>query len=96
MPVVTIEQITAIRAPNEQCFDLAPRGGASGWERALRAKHFGEWHDHYFLFLSRDETGMTDVFCFSAPLPVVGAAPATGVPACPQEMLAQLLAVPQQ
>jgi len=29
-------------------------------------------HDHFFRRLSRDETEMQDVFCFAAPLPVLG------------------------
>jgi hypothetical protein len=29
-------------------------------------------HDHFFQTLSRDETGMKDVFHFAAPLPVLG------------------------
>jgi len=29
-------------------------------------------HDHFFRPLSRDETEMKDVFCFAAPLPVLG------------------------
>ena len=29
-------------------------------------------HDHFFKPLSRDETEMRDVFCFAAPLPVLG------------------------
>ena len=29
-------------------------------------------HDHFFRALSRDETEMKDVFCFAAPLPMLG------------------------
>lgn len=29
-------------------------------------------HDHFFRILSRDETEMRDVFCFAAPVPVLG------------------------
>jgi len=29
-------------------------------------------HDHFFRFLSRDETEMRDIFCFAAPLGVLG------------------------
>ena len=29
-------------------------------------------HDHFFRSLSREETEMKDVFCFAAPLPVLG------------------------
>ncbi len=29
-------------------------------------------HDHFFRTLSRDETEMKDVFCFAAPLPILG------------------------
>lgn len=30
------------------------------------------WHDHFFRFLSPAETEMRDVFCFAAPLPILG------------------------
>src|ERR1039457_1991296 len=123
--VVTLEDLTIIRAPVERCFDLArsvevhlARNVDSG-ESAIamagvtsglvgmaqrvtwRAKHFGVWHnltseitamdrpayfqdtmiqgvfrfmkhDHFFRPLSADETEMKDVFCFAAPLPVLG------------------------
>ena len=29
-------------------------------------------HDHYFRSVSGEETGMRDVFCFAAPLPILG------------------------
>jgi ligand-binding SRPBCC domain-containing protein len=29
-------------------------------------------HDHFFRSLSREETEMKDVFCFAAPLPILG------------------------
>jgi len=29
-------------------------------------------HDHFFRSLSSDETEMKDVFCFAAPLPILG------------------------
>ncbi len=29
-------------------------------------------HDHFFRFLSSRETEMTDIFCFAAPLPLLG------------------------
>jgi ligand-binding SRPBCC domain-containing protein len=123
--VVTIEDLTIIRAPIERCFDLARSvevhlaGNVHWGESAVatagvtsglvsmgqrvtwRAKHFGVWqnlsseitamdrpayfqdtmvrgifrfmkHDHFFRVLSPDETEMKDVFCFAAPLPVLG------------------------
>jgi len=127
--VVTLEELTVIRAPIERCFDLARSvevhlaGNVHSGESAVavagtgagiasglismaqrvtwRAKHFGVWHnltseitamdrpayfqdtmtqgifrcmqhDHFFRPLSADTTGMKDVFCFAAPLPVLG------------------------
>jgi ligand-binding SRPBCC domain-containing protein len=123
--VVTLEELTVIRAPIDRCFDLARsvevhlegnihwgesavamRGVTSGLigmgERVTwRAKHFGVWHnltseitamdrpnyfrdtmiqgafrlmdhDHFFRSVSDGETEMRDVFCFAAPLPVLG------------------------
>ena len=123
--VVTLEDLTIIRAPVERCFDLARSvevhlaGNVHSGESAIamagvtsglvgmaqrvtwRAKHFGVWHnltseitamdraayfqdtmirgifrcmkhDHFFRALSRDDTEMRDVFCFAAPLPVLG------------------------
>ena len=124
--MVTLEDLTVIRAPIERCFDLARSvevhlaGNVHSGEQAVaaaggvtsgligmgqrvtwRAKHFGVWHsltseitamdrpvyfqdtmiegvfrsmrhDHFFRSLSRDETEMKDVFCFAAPLPVLG------------------------
>ena len=123
--MVTIEDLTIIRAPIERCFDLARSvevhlaGNVHWGESAVatagvtsglvtmgqrvtwRAKHFGVWqnlsseitamdrptyfqdtmvrgifrfmkHDHLFRVLSPDETEMKDIFCFAAPLPVLG------------------------
>lgn len=123
--MVSLEEITVIRAPIERCFDLARNvevhllGNVHFGEQALatggvtsgliglgqsvtwRAKHFGVWHqltseiaimeppvyfqdvmicgifrfmkhDHYFRSLPSGETEMKDVFCFAAPLPVLG------------------------
>src|SRR5450432_1458863 len=123
--VVTLEELTVIRAPIERCFDLARSvevhlaGNVHSGESAVamagvtsglvgraqrvtwRAKHFGVWHsltseitamdppayfqdtmihgifrfmkhDHYFRPLSREVTEMKDVFCFAAPLPILG------------------------
>jgi ligand-binding SRPBCC domain-containing protein len=123
--VVTLEDLTAIRAPIERCFDLARSvevhlaGNVHSGETAVaaagvtsglihmaqrvtwRAKHLGVWHsltseitamdrptyfqdtmiqgvfrfmthDHFFQTLSRDETEMKNVFCFAAPLPLLG------------------------
>ena len=123
--MVTLEELTAIRAPIEMCFDLArsvevhlagnvhcgeaavaTKGVTSGLvglgQRVTwRAKHFGLWHnltseitamdrpayfrdamiqgpfrlmnhEHYFRRVSDEETRMRDVFCFAAPLPLLG------------------------
>lgn len=123
--MVTLEEITIIRAPVERCFDLARSAevhlagnihcgetavAAAGVTSGLigagqrvtwRAKHFGFWHqltseitamerpawfqdamadgifrwmkhDHFFRALNEEETEMKDVFCFAAPLPVLG------------------------
>jgi len=123
--VVTLEDITPIRAPLDRCFDLARSvevhlaGNVHSGESAVasagvtrglvgmgqcvtwRAKHFGVWHtltseitgmdrpawfqdtmiqgifrfmrhDHFFRAVSAKETEMKDVFCFAAPLPVLG------------------------
>lgn len=123
--MVSLEELTRIRAPIERCFDLARSvevhlaGNVHYGEAAVatagvtsgliglgehvtwRAKHFGVWqkltsrvtaidrpgyfedtmvqgifrsmkHDHLFRSLSPDETEMKDVFCFSAPLGVLG------------------------
>ena len=123
--MVTLEELTVIRAPIERCFDLARSvevhlaGNVHSGEAAVamcgvtsglicmgqrvtwRAKHFGIWHsltseitamdrpayfqdtmiqgvfrfmkhDHFFRPLSPDETEMKDVFCFAAPLAVLG------------------------
>src|SRR5450759_2723674 len=123
--MVTLEDLTVIRAPIERCFDRARSvevhraGNVHGGEAALaiagvtsglvgmaqrvtwRAKHFGVWHnltseitamerpiyfrnimvqgifrfmkhDHFFRPLSREETEMKSVYCFAAPLPVLG------------------------
>jgi hypothetical protein len=123
--VVTLEDLTVIRAPIERCFDLARSvevhlaGNVHCGEAAVaiagvtsglvgmaqrvtwRAKHFGFWHNltaeitamdrpiyfqnamiqgifrfmkhhHFFRALSRDETEMKNVYCFAAPLPVLG------------------------
>jgi ligand-binding SRPBCC domain-containing protein len=123
--MVTLEKLTIIQAPIEQCFDLARSvevhlaGNVHSGEQALaiggitsglvglgqrvtwRAKHFGIWHkltseitamdrpnyfqdamthgifrfmrhDHFFRPLSPNATEMKDVFCFAAPLPVLG------------------------
>jgi ligand-binding SRPBCC domain-containing protein len=123
--VVTLEELTVIRAPIERCFDLARSveahlaGNVHSGEAAVamagvttgliglgqrvtwRAKHFGVWHkltseitamdrpayfqdimirgafrsmkhDHFFRSLSPDETEMRDVFCFAAPLGILG------------------------
>lgn len=123
--VVTLEDLTVIRAPIERCFDLARSvevhlaGNVHCGEAALaiagvtsglvgmaqrvtwRAKHFGVWHnltseitamdrptyfqnimiqgifrcmkhDHFFRSLSREETEMKSVYCFAAPLPILG------------------------
>lgn len=123
--MVTVEEITIIRAPVERCFDLArsvevhlagnvhcgesavASGGVTsgligpGQRVTWRAKHFWVWHrltseitkmdrpscfqdvmvagifrwmkhDHFFRRISADETEMRDVFCFAAPLPILG------------------------
>jgi hypothetical protein len=127
--VVTLEDLTVIRAPIERCFDLARSveahlaGNVHSGESAVavagtgagitsglagmaqrvtwRAKHFGVWHnltseitamerpayfqdtmtqgifrfmkhDHFFRPLSPGQTEMQDIFCFAAPLPVLG------------------------
>ena len=123
--MLTLEEVTVIRAPIGRCFDLARSvevhlaGNVHSGESAVatagvtsglvglaervtwRAKHFGVWHnltseitamdrpayfqdtmihgvfrfmkhDHFFRPLSSDETEMKDVFCFAAPLPVLG------------------------
>ena len=123
--MVTLEDLSVIRAPIDRCFDLARsvevhlegnihcgesavamRGVTSGLigmgQRVTwRAKHFGVWHnltseitamdrpnyfrdtmiegafrlmqhDHFFRRISDGETEMRDVFCFAAPLPVLG------------------------
>ena len=123
--MVTLEDLTVVRAPIDRCFDLARSvevhlaGNIHSGETAVatagvtsglidlgqqvtwRAKHLGFWrqltseitgmdrpawfqdamvrgifrfmkHDHYFRALSPNETEMRDVFCFAAPLPVLG------------------------
>ena len=123
--MVTLEEVTVIKAPIERCFDLARSvevhlaGNEHCGETAValagvtsglidmgqrvtwRAKHLGVWqnltseitameppayfqatmiqgafrfmkHDHYFLALPTGETEMRDVFCFAAPLPILG------------------------
>jgi ligand-binding SRPBCC domain-containing protein len=123
--VVTLDEITVIRAPVDRCFDLARSvevhlaGNVHCGERAQatgavtsgligpgqqvtwRAKHFGVWftltnqitafdrpayfqdrilrgvfrsmrHDHFFRSLAPDQTEMRDIFCFGAPLGVLG------------------------
>jgi len=123
--MVTLEEVTVIKAPIERCFDLARSvevhlagnehcgetavavGGVTsgligmGQRVTWRAKHLGVWqnltseitamappdyfqdimirgafqfmkHDHYFRVLPAGETEMRDVFCFAAPLPVLG------------------------
>jgi ligand-binding SRPBCC domain-containing protein len=123
--MVTLEEVTVIKAPIERCFDLSrsvevhlagndghgeavvDRAGVTsgligmGERVTWRAKHLGVWqhltseitamesptyfqdtmvqgafrfmqHDHYFRSLSSCETEMKDVFCFAAPLPVLG------------------------
>ena len=123
--MVTLEEITAITAPIERCFDLARSvevhlaGNEHCGEMAValagvtsglidlgqrvtwRAKHFGVWqnltseitamsppgyfqdtmiqgafrfmkHDHYFRVLPSGETEMRDVFCFAAPMLILG------------------------
>ncbi len=123
--MVTLEDLTVIRAPIERCFDLARSvevhiaGNVHSGESAVaaggvtsgligmaervtwRAKHFGVWHtltseitamdrpasfqdtmiqgifgsmkhDHFFRALTPEETEMKDIFCFAAPLPVLG------------------------
>lgn len=123
--MVTLEDLTVMRAPIELSFDLARSvevhlaGNIHSGEMALatggirsgllekgqrvdwRARHFGVWHnltseitgmdrpawfqdtmmrgifrfmkhDHFFRALSSGETEMRDVFCFAAPLPVLG------------------------
>lgn len=127
--VVTLEDLTVIRAPIERCFGLARSvevhlaGNVHSGESAVavagtgagitsglvgmaqrvtwRAKHFGVWHnltseitamdrpvyfqdtmiqgifrfmkhDHFFRPLSCDQTVMKDVFCFAAPIPLLG------------------------
>ena len=40
--------------------------------RMIRGAFRSMSHDHFFQSLSRDETGMSDVFCFAAPLGVLG------------------------
>jgi ligand-binding SRPBCC domain-containing protein len=123
--MVTLEDLTIVRAPIDRCFDLARSvevhlaGNVHWGEQAVaaagvttglvglnqrvtwRAKHFGLWHcltseitamdppvffqdamiqgpfrfmkhDHLFRRLSADETEMKDVFCFAAPLPILG------------------------
>ena len=123
--MVTLEELTVIRAPIERCFDLARSvevhlagnvhcgetavalagvtSGLVGMSQRVtwRAKHFGVWqhltseitamqppvyfqdamvqgafrfmrHDHLFRSLPSSQTEMKDVFCFAAPLPVLG------------------------
>ena len=123
--MVTLEDLTVVRAPIERCFDLARSvevhlagnihfgeaavamaGVTSGLIRmgqrvTWRARHFGVRlrltseitamdrpaffqdamirgpfrsmkHDHIFRRLSADETEMKDVFCFEAPLSILG------------------------
>ncbi len=123
--MVTLEEVTVIRAPIERCFDLARSvevhlaGNVHFGEAAVatggvtsgligiaqrvtwRAKHFGIWwnltseitamdrpayfqdtmirgvfrfmkHDHMFRNLSSSETEMKDIFCFAAPLALLG------------------------
>ncbi|HXB68205.1 MAG TPA: SRPBCC family protein [Candidatus Acidoferrales bacterium] len=53
-------EITALRRP--EFFQDTMIQGAF---RSIR-------HDHFFRWLSQDETEMQDVFCFAAPLPVLG------------------------
>jgi ligand-binding SRPBCC domain-containing protein len=122
---VTLEDIAAIHAPLDRCFDLARSvevhlaGNIHSGENAVasagitsglvgmgqrvtwRAKHFGVWHtltseitgmdrpawfqdtmiqgifrfmrhDHFFRAISAEKTEMKDVFCFAAPMPVLG------------------------
>ncbi len=121
--MVTLEELTVIRAPIDRCFDLARSvevhlAGNVHWGEAAtagttsglvglsqrvswRARHFGvrqtltseitgmdrpAWfqdtmiqgafrsmkHDHFFRSLSGELTEMKDVFCFAAPLPILG------------------------
>ena len=123
--MVTLREVTVIRAPIERCFDLARSvevhlAGNVHWGEAAeaaagvtsgllglgqrvtwRAKHFGirhrltseiaamdrpacftdvmvrgpfrsMRHDHLFRSLATGDTEMTDVFCFAAPLPLLG------------------------
>src|SRR6202051_1368043 len=123
--MITLEELTAIHAPIERCFDLARSvevhlagnkhcgetavalagvtSGLMGMSQRVtwRAKHLGVWqtltreitamdrpayfqdtmaqgafrsmkHDHFFRSLSSGQTEMKDVFCFAAPLPVLG------------------------
>lgn len=123
--MVSLEELTLVRAPIERCFDLArsvevhlagnvhcgeaavARAGVTSGLVGLaqrvtwRAKHFAVWHeltseitamdrpayfqdamirgvfrsmkhDHFFRSLSSDTTEMKDVFCFEAPLGMLG------------------------
>ena len=123
--MVTLEDLTVVRAPIERCFDLARSvevhlaGNIHFGEAAVamagvtsgligmgqrvtwRARHFGVRlrltseitamdrpaffqdamirgpfrsmkHDHIFRRLSANETEMKDVFCFEAPLSILG------------------------
>jgi ligand-binding SRPBCC domain-containing protein len=124
-PMVTLEEITSIRAPMERCFDLARSvevhltGNVHYREKAVaeagvisgllgagdrvtwRARHFWiSWrltseittfdrpaysqdvmlrgpfrlmrHDHFFRPAPGGGTDMRDVFCFAAPIPILG------------------------
>jgi ligand-binding SRPBCC domain-containing protein len=123
--MVRLEELTVVRAPIEQSFDLARSvevhlaGNVHSGEMAVamagvtsgligmpqrvtwRARHIGiRWkltseimamdrpwyfqdamvrgpfrsmrHDHFFRAISADQTEMRDVFCFEAPLAVLG------------------------
>src|SRR5467141_3290533 len=123
--MVTLEELTVIRAPIERCFDLSRSvevhlAGSDSYGEAVvalggvtsgligmsqrvtwRAKHLGVWqhltseitamespayfqdtmvrgafrsmkHDHFFRTLPSGQTEMKDVFCFAAPLSVLG------------------------
>lgn len=123
--MVTLVELTVVRAPIHRCFDLArsvevhlagnvhfgeiamATGGVTsgllglGERVTWQAKHFGvrwrltsqitalDWpnsfqdvmlrgpfrsmkHDHVFRTLSEKEAEMKDVFCFEAPLPILG------------------------
>ena len=68
--MVTLEETTEIYAPVERCFDLARP--AYFQDTMIRGVFRSMKHDHFFRSLAPDKTEMRDVFCFAAPLGVLG------------------------